>query len=175
MHKSKKKKRFFNIGSGEKKIMIVLVYYSMLVEFALMAFSLATRNVNQFRTAVTLHFLCESRGHNPANPCDRTQLEELKYPGVNLIAYVMLVLFPAISFTYVINFRKLKRWFFRVVVKKSSRSQANSTSDLRKFSVCTTMTYALDKSVVMEEAPMTTDLSLTNSGNYGMDPANGNA
>ena len=122
MRKSEREKRSFRIGSGEKKIIIVLVYNVVFMTFALMAFTLSIRNGTQFREAVNSNFLCESRGHNAESPCDRKELQSLKYPGVNIVAYVMLLLFPTINFTYVINFRKLKQWIVRHFLK----SQANT-------------------------------------------------
>ena len=163
-HVSKQKKGF-KIGSGEKKIMIMLVYYAILVEFSLMAFTLATRNVKQFRAAITWHFLCESRGHDPANPCDRTQLEGLKYPGVSLVAYIMLVLFPTINFTYIINFRKLKRWFCTRVLKREinyAESQINSFDQLRKFPVLPLVASSVVKRTNIEAVFPGIDLTLTN-------------
>lgn len=128
--KQRKKKglQCLKIGSGEKKIVIVLLYYVLLVEFSLMAFSLATRNLGQFRTAVAINFQCESSGLTPlvadgdeATPtCDasRSQLEALKFPWVNLVAYMLLVLFPVINFTYVIKFRVLKKWCCAYVLRR---------------------------------------------------------
>lgn len=123
----KQKKGCFKIGSGEKKILIVLLYYAILVEFALMAFTLGTRNISSFRTAVFINFICESFGYNPDAPCDRSLIDSLKYPGVNLVAYLMLELFPVINFTYVIKFRVLKKWFCRYVLRRGEdRSSSES-------------------------------------------------
>ncbi len=133
-----RKKRRSQLGSGEKKIVIVLLYYTFLVEFALTGYTLATRSVSQFRLAIQHNFLCECMGHNPEAPCDRSQLEGLRYPGVSLVAYMLLVLFPVINFTYVINFRKLKRWFYRFVLRKEVNSVANNTN----YSVTESMNYA---------------------------------
>lgn len=121
----KQKKGCFKIGSGEKKILIVLLYYALLVEFSLMAFTLGARNLTQFRTAVVTNFVCESQGYNPEAPCDRSQLESLKYPGINVLAYSLLLLFPVINFTYVIKFRVLKKWLCRCMFNKKREVSSN--------------------------------------------------
>lgn len=120
----KQKKGCFKIGSGEKKIVIVLLYYAILLEFTLLAFTLSTRNIGSFRTAVLINFICESFGFNPEAPCDRSLIDDLKFPGVNLVAYTMLGLFPVINFTYVIKFRVLKKWFCQYVLGRGKESSS---------------------------------------------------
>lgn len=123
----KQKKSCFKIGSGEKKIVIVWLYYVLLVEFALMAFTLSTSRISQFRTAVQINFLCERRGFNPDAPCDRTLLDSFKFPEVNLLAYILLELFPVINFTYVIKFRVLKKWCCHYILR---RGEEHSSAEL---------------------------------------------
>jgi hypothetical protein len=123
------KKGCFKIGAGEKKILIVLLYYVLLVEFSLMAFTLATTRIQQFRTAVKLNFFCESPGFNPDAPCDRTLIDDLKFPEVNLLAYMLLELFPVINFIYVIKFRVVKKWCCRYVLKRESQSSYDMTTE----------------------------------------------
>lgn len=121
----KQKKGCFNIGSGEKKIIIVLLYYVLLVEFSLLAFTLSTSRISQFRTSVQINFFCESRGFNPDAPCDRSQLDSYKFPEVNLIAYMLLELFPVINFTYVIKFRTLKKWVCIHILRREEERSSN--------------------------------------------------
>ncbi len=134
-----KKQQHLRIGAGEKKILIVLIYYVLLLEFSLMAFTLATRNVHLFRHAVKVNFACESRGYNPDSPCDRSELEALKYPGVSLVAYLFLELFPVINFIYVINFRKVKKWICRYFMKEPDNS--NTTDLTSSYSRQNSLTY----------------------------------
>ena len=142
MYSFRKKKRKTRLASGEKKIVIVLLYYTFLVEFALTGFTLATRSVSQFRLAIKHNFLCECLGHDPESPCDRSQLEGLRYPGVSLVAYMLLVLFPVINFTYVINFRKLKRWIHKNVLR---REVVSATTTTRSYSVSESVTMSVNR------------------------------
>ena len=118
--------RRISLGSGEKKIIIVLLYYVLLVEFALMAFTLTVRNVGDFRAAVVAHFRCEATGFNPDDPCDRSSFEDIRYPSVSLLAYMLLLLFPVINFTFVINFRGARKWLCKHVLKSEETSSTNA-------------------------------------------------
>ena len=124
------KKVQFRVGSGERKILIVLIYYAILNVFALMALSLAVRNGYQYRMAVRWNFLCESAGHNPENPCDRSQVSDLKFPEINIVAYLLLVSIPNVNLIFVINWRKLKHWFCVHVVRDKSHVYARSQSSI---------------------------------------------
>ena len=128
-----KQKIKMGVGSGERKIILVLLYYALLVEFALMGFTLATRRVTEFRVAVAVYFQCETPGHDPANPCDRSKFEGLLNPALSLLAYVMLLLFPVMNFTFVINFRWLKGRFCHYVLKRKDVGES-STSGGTNFS-----------------------------------------
>jgi len=124
------KKVQFRVGSGERKILIVLVYYAFLNVFALMAFSLALRNGDQYQLAVRWNFICESVGYNPASPCDRSQVDGLKFPEINIVAYVLLVSIPNVNLIFVINWRKLKDWFCVHVVRDKRHIYARSQSSV---------------------------------------------
>ena len=178
----------FQIGSGEKKILIVLIYYAILNVFALMAFTLAIRNANQFRHAVKWNFLCESRGHYPDSPCDRSQVDGLKYPEVNIVAYFMLVSIPSVNFIYILNYRKMKYWFCVHILRDRSRvytrssssystSRFNSTSDMRQFSLSSsikinTVEYNIEDITGTDTKPIGRSISENGNGPYP-DMANG--
>ena len=140
----KQKKGCFKIGSGEKKIIIVLLYYVLLVEFALMAFTLSTSRITQFRTAVTLNFLCERLGFNPDAPCDRSLLDGFKFPEVNLLAYILLELFPVINFTYVIKFRIMKKWICVHILRRKDDDSSAEFSTAAHYS--RSVSYSVESS-----------------------------
>lgn len=106
------------MGSGEKKIIIVLLYYALLIVIALTAFTLAMRNVDFFRDELGRHFACEARGFNPDSPCDRERFESTRHPVASLLAYILLLLFPVINFTFVINFRETRKWVCQHLLKR---------------------------------------------------------
>lgn len=119
-----------------------------------MAFTLATRDVDQFRAAVTWFFQCELFGHNPDDPCDITLLQSLKFPGVSLVAYILLELFPVINFIYVINYRMLKKWCCKYLLRRdqsssSSREQQQKQqyTNSNSLSLSTKLTNSIQPSI----------------------------
>ena len=58
--------------------------------------------------AILLYFNCERNGANPN--CNRGSFENESYPGLTALSYVLLGLFPAVNFLYVINFKELSCW-----------------------------------------------------------------
>ena len=53
--------------------------------------------------------MCESQGHNPNDPCDRSRFERLSYPAVYTLSFSILLLAPVIHSVFVINIQLLKK------------------------------------------------------------------
>ena len=125
----------------------MLIYYAFLNVFALMAFTLSTRNVNQYRKALKRNFLCERFGHDPSNPCDRSEVDSLKYPEINIFAYLLLVLIPCVNLIFVINYRKMKHWFCVHILRDKSHVYLRSQSSITASRVhSTTLLYSMSTS-----------------------------
>jgi len=103
----------FKIGAAERKILIILCYYVLLGVIALTAFTIFTRNSTQFSDAIAEYWLCESTGVNPENTCDRLResFQQLSYPGLSAVSYVLLGIFPAVNLIFAVNVKEIKQKF----------------------------------------------------------------
>ena len=103
----------FKIGTAERKILIILCYYVLLGVIALTAFTIFTRNSTQFSDAIAEYWLCESTGVNPENSCDRLResFQQLSYPGLSAVSYVLLGIFPAVNLIFAVNVKEIKQKF----------------------------------------------------------------
>ena len=104
----------FKIGTAERKILIIFCYYIVLGTFALITFTLATKNGDRFSSEVVGYFTCELRGIDSDKPCDRSRFEALSHPVLNCISFILLGIFPGINLIFVVNVEELKRWCGRV-------------------------------------------------------------
>lgn len=110
MHSSTTSKQAFRIGTAEKKLLLVLSYYTLLVVLGLTAFTWADRNYENRTRQYMLYFKCEALGVVPGNPCDRTGFERSIYIQLaHGTVYLLLGLLPAISGIYVIDVKELKQ------------------------------------------------------------------
>ena len=103
----------FKVGAAERKILIILCYYVLLGVIALTAFTIFTRNSTQFSDAIAEYWLCESTGVNPENSCDRLResFQQLSYPGLSAVSYVLLGIFPAVNLIFAVNVKEIKQKF----------------------------------------------------------------
>ena len=97
------------IGTAERKILIVFVYYVFLAVFALLTFSLSIRNEDQFITEVLKYFKCESKGIDPDNTCDTNGYLKHRQVALISISHILLGLYPVVNLIFVINFQELKK------------------------------------------------------------------
>ena len=127
--------------------------------FALSAFTLALRVSTNFRTALKWYFACESQGYNPASPCDRSQLEGLRNPGISLIGYILLELFPLVNFIYVINVKETKKWICRWICRRKDQEEVMEDGRTRNLSHSNGSQYytSQKKLVVNGQSRMTPD------------------
>ena len=127
--KAKEAKDVFKIGTAERKILISFSYYVLLAVVALTSFTIATRNSEPFAEQLSHYFVCEGKGNDPNNPCDRNTFLQLAIPWLSVIAFILIFLLPAINLVYVLNIKELKEKF--TVMKKfqfSSTAQTNSSN-----------------------------------------------
>ena len=92
----------------ERKILIVLIYYMVLLVTALTALTLLTRDSQQFSTQLLGYFACEAFGHNPEMPCDPNTFRQYAHPEISAVALIFVAQFPTINLVYVVNIKELR-------------------------------------------------------------------
>ena len=107
----KMSKRPFQIGTAERKLLIILCYYILLAMVALSGVSVPLRNAEPLTNAITEYWNCEAAGIVPENPCNRAPLEQQTNPALTTISYVLLWIFPAVNLIFAINISELKQKF----------------------------------------------------------------
>ena len=112
----------------------MFVYYIVLAVIALTAFTVTTRDGEEFSSAVLRYFECESKGVDPNNPCDPTGYVKLLHVALTSLSYVLLGLFPVVNFTFVISVRELKQYIqkscprlFKKPRRKTAKFQLSDT------------------------------------------------
>ena len=117
------------LDTAQKKLLIVFCYYVVLTVIALTSFTLATRNTGVIVNSAKRYFLCEQNGHDPSEPCSRSELERLMNPtGITLSFILAMALFPVVNLVYIVNIQELKELWRKCLVKMSSFSFFNLSS-----------------------------------------------
>ena len=78
---------------------------------ALTLFTIDIRNSEPFMAALNKYFICEGRGNDPNNPCDRNTFRQYSNPELTTIYFVLFGIFPAVNLVYALNFREMKEKF----------------------------------------------------------------
>ena len=88
------------------------------------AYTIVSRNEEVLMAAIKEYWQCEAIGIDPDRPCIkmRASFEELTYPGLNILAYLIFGLSPAINLIFVVNIKELKK-----KLKISGGQAANET------------------------------------------------
>ena len=122
------------IGSAERKLLIILCYYVLLVVISLTGFTVSLRSSGLYISALLQYMQCEATGVDPENPCNRASFEEQTHPALTTLAYVLLWIFPAVNLIFAINISELKEKFKTwrgQAAKRSSSSETNTTYTLQ--------------------------------------------
>ena len=115
------------IGAAERKILIVFLYYITLGVFALTAFTLSTKKLDENIVETLDYFECQKNGHN--NTCS---YDPQQYPTVTLISYLLLGLFPAINLVFAVNIQEVKalvKHLNKRLLKKTPTSTVEDKSE----------------------------------------------
>ena len=132
LFKAKESRNPISFGTAEKKLLIILFYYLVLEVLGFLIFSLTQKSVDLLQEELQSYFVCESRGHNPDNPCDRSQFERLGYPTIAILSISIVLLAPVANFVFVVNIQLLKEKLtaFKTIVQTQFTSfvSKNSTS-----------------------------------------------
>ena len=135
LFKARQSKNPYKIGTAERKILIVFVYYIVLAVIALLAFTMTIRDGERFTVEILNYFECERKGHDPDNPCDTSGYTRVLHVGLTSLSYILLGLFPMVNFTFVVNVRELKQYLrakvpflFKLPKRKGAKFQVSDTS-----------------------------------------------
>jgi len=109
------------LGTAEKKLLVVFIYYAVLSIIVLTAFTLITRNINNFTTGLQIYFFCEQGGFDPDNLCSRDYLKN-SYPSLVTLSYVLVAFFPIVNFIYVVNLEELNDFIKKLLPKSMKKS-----------------------------------------------------
>ena len=111
--RKKQSKQLLTISTAERKLLMVFCYYVLLDVLALMAFTITTRNIEQFEAAVTNYWQCELTGVDPENSCDAliASYREFSNPVLASFAFVILGSSPAVNLIFAVNINELKQKF----------------------------------------------------------------
>ena len=101
-----KSKRSFNFSVAESKIFIVFAYYLLSGALQLTTYSISNRNFDHDIEAIVSYFSCQSGGDN-----SECSLDTAQNPVWALLAFIVLLLFPAINFVYAIRTSDIKMLF----------------------------------------------------------------
>ena len=102
MVKIKRSEQLFKISSAEVKMILFLCYYIGVYVLCLAVFALSSsHHLVRYLGDLITYLLCETRGHNPASPCDAGMLHSsvplmfgvltLLLNGVSPLAHLMFV------------------------------------------------------------------------------------
>ena len=126
-------KNIYKLGTAERKILIVSVYYIFLSVLALLTYSQATRDTEPFISELLSYFECERRGVNQNMPCDTSGFERFNSSFaiiLSVISFILIGLYPVLNLIFVIDFQELKNLLkrrlprlFKPTNNKSSKSQ----------------------------------------------------
>ena len=97
--------------------MISYIYYVLL-----------TTNLENISTELQNYITCESNGHDPEDPCDKSRLEELHQPVLEALTLNFIYLIPVLNLVFVYD-TKQRLSFCSIAVKKAiscSRSNLNN-------------------------------------------------
>ena len=91
---------------AELRVLIVFSYYAILGISGLTAFTLSSRNLLGYSSALHLYFLCERNGIG--TECDRSGFESFTNPALVTVGHFLLGIYPAVNLVYVIHLADLK-------------------------------------------------------------------
>lgn len=124
LFKTKSSQHPFKISIAERKVLIVLCYFVLLVVVSLTALAVTIRNSGKFGTTLIEYWQCEATGVDPGKQCDRLYalFEELGPPAMIGISNLLYLILPLVNLIFVINVTELKQKF-KTWRGQTSRSQ----------------------------------------------------
>ena len=109
LFRSKKLKHLIKIGTPQRKILIVFLYYVSVGALALTTFTLITRNNSKYISETLQYFECQKSGSNTTCSYDPNNS-----PTIAAISLSSIAFFPAVNLVYVVNFKAIKTFWKRI-------------------------------------------------------------
>ena len=105
-----RKTHVLSIGTAERKILIVFVYYVFFAFLSMLTYSQLNRDSEPHARALLSYFECERNGYDPDNPCDTSGYERFIATTVLAsIGYVLIGLYPLLNLVFVVNVQEFKQ------------------------------------------------------------------
>ena len=98
----------FKLGTAEKKLLTVFCYFMLVQLVSVTGLTVYTKNTPQLLENIEKYFICEQGGHNPSNPCSRSNVDKWSNPFLDAVGYFVLAFFPFVNLIYVVNIGELK-------------------------------------------------------------------
>ena len=107
LQRDRSSKNPVKLGTAEKKVLIVFLYYVLLGVISLVSFGISIQTGSIYTSALKSYFACERT--NPGN-CDdeRAAAAQSTFPGLTDTTYILLALYPLVNLVYAFNFNELK-------------------------------------------------------------------
>ena len=99
------------IGTAEKKLLVIIIYYVILAVLALTTFTIFSSTLQLFVKRLFEYFICEQPGPSPSESCDRSGFEDLTNPIPANMSFLLLALNPWLNLIFTINISELKEFF----------------------------------------------------------------
>lgn len=120
-------KRHTAVNKSELKILILLIYFSILLAGIITSFTLRLTGINSLITDVGTYFSCEARGNVPGQEaCDRS-FERLGSEILSVFSYLLIGFYPIVSLIYVVNVQELKQKVL-ILLGRGGRTRVASNS-----------------------------------------------
>lgn len=96
-------RKLIHFSPAESKVFIVFLYYIISGALVLTTFSIHTRDIDHNVEATISYFDCQKNGYD--NTCS---LDIKQNPVWSLMAFVFLMVFPAVNLIYAVKFSDIK-------------------------------------------------------------------
>ena len=117
----------FKIGTAEKKLFLVFIFYIFQASISLTVFTIGTRNSELFANALQEYFMCEFKGHDPSDPCTHNGTGQVSTP-LNVLSIILLGLYPVVQLVFALNISELKELYGSR--KKRNKHQLSRSTNL---------------------------------------------
>ena len=104
--KHSKSKNPFKFGTPEKKLLIIFSYYTLFHVTIYIYYMFVIKNLKDGSTEFQKYITCESSGHDPEDPCDKSRLGELHQPVLEALTIIFLYLIPVVNLVFVFDFQQ---------------------------------------------------------------------
>ena len=104
--KHSRSKTPFTFGTPEKKLLIIFAYYIVFHMISYIYYIITVTNLEDRSTELQNYANCESHGHDPENPCDKSKLQKHYYPTLELLTVILIFLIPVVNLVFVIDLQK---------------------------------------------------------------------